>query len=121
MLIVERLDSASETARAAAVVVSNQGWARAAVPGVVGPSDAADRLAARALSEPVEDLAHIPVGAVVLAIFSNNERMLISNGVQGRLPAAPVVASVEVVEVSACTEVALGVIGQVLEPLGEVV
>ena len=43
------------------------------------------------------------------------------DGVQARLPAAPLVAVVEVVEVSTGTEVVLGIVGNILKPLGEIV
>ena len=110
MLLEERPYRASVAAGASALVVSDQSWPLLAVPVVVGPSEVAVRHTVSALHEPVEYLADIPVRAIVLPKFSDDEWVLLCYGVQSLLPARQVVAIVEVVEVSACGEIVLRVV-----------
>ncbi len=120
-MLEQRPDSAAVGPSAATPVVGDESGARTAVPGVVGPSKTTVGDAVDTLLEPVVDVANVPVRAVVLAELTNNKWVLLGDGVKGRLPAAPLVAVVEVVEVSTGSNVALGVIGDILKPFGEIV
>ena len=120
-MLEQRPDSAAVGPSATTPVVGDEGGARSAVPGVVGPSKTTVGDAVHTFLEPVVDVTHVPVGAVVLAELTNNKWVLLGDRVKSRLPAAPLVAVVEVVEVSTGSDIALGVIGDILKPLGEIV